>query len=67
MDSKHPVNKISDVNVKDGKYSHSPSLVRAAQYGMEERCNELIKVGADIESEDDCLVICCQGGFLEYL
>ena len=52
VESEHPVDKISDVNAKDGR-RHSPALVRAAVYGMKERCSELIKRGADTEGQDD--------------
>ena len=61
VESEHPVDKISDVNAKDGEERtnedaqelwkrgissapcNSPALVRAAIYGMEERCSELLK------------------------
>ena len=44
VESEHPVDKISDVNAKDGRdIDHSPALVRAAKYGMIERCRQLLR------------------------
>ena len=54
IDALHHVDKIQDVNAKDGSGRYnSPALLRAARYGMIERCRELIKRGADINGEDD--------------
>lgn len=53
IESLHPVDKITDVNAKNGRFLHSPALLRAVRFGMIERCKELIKRGADLEGDDD--------------
>ena len=53
VEYEHPVDKIGDINAKDGgDFWDSPALVRAAKYGMTERCSELIMRQADVNCED---------------
>ena len=54
VQSEHPVDKIEDINARDGSDdNHSPALVRATKYRMIDRCAELILRGANIETEND--------------